>query len=472
MVVVTAPTTVRTQSHRDWRSPATVFGVAFLIAFGVALLAGPKPFDWDAAGYWNLGQGFVRNGRWSLLNLGNPVRGYGLGLVYGCLRAVADLFGAHGAASTVVKAFNAVLLAAIGTLLGPRLAQLTWPHVRFGPVRRFALFALLLILWRGYLNFPLSDFPALVMALLALVAVARDSPLHLLAGGVCAGVAIDMRPAYILLAPAVLVLALVRRPEADETWSSPRRRILGLLMVVLGIAIISLPQSLISHRQFDTWSPLPGAAAGLTSFQLTAGLELQRYETYVGRAQRSPQIRYLDPHTSAIVAALGRDGVVNGYADYVGIIVEHPVTMAGVFVRHVVNGMDQRYSTPYVEELDTGQQRPMRMTSLLLAFVGLLRLVWPAARRGLGPARWRYPVSLLLTCVPSLPSAIETRFLLPAYVLCGVLALAPGWPARLGLGPPEAGVRRFAVPAAITTGCLAFLAATLAIAAGASAHLS
>ncbi|HEX2160313.1 MAG TPA: hypothetical protein VHF88_00640 [Thermoleophilaceae bacterium] len=119
--------------------------------------------------------------------------------------------------------------------------------------------------------------------------------------------------------------------------------------------------------------------------------------------------------------------------------------MAGLFARHVINGFDQRYETPYIEQVDTGSQRWMRVLGFLLVFLALARVAWPAARRSLGPSRWRYPVGLLLCGAASLPSAVETRFLLPAYVLAYLLALAPGWPNPLA---PRATARQRSVTVA------------------------
>src|SRR5205823_4473777 len=74
-----------------------------------------------------------------------------------------------------VKLFNALMFALIGAVLAPRLAEITWPRFQWGIGRRLSLTALLLLFWNGYLDFPLSDFPALAMALLALIAVDRSS---------------------------------------------------------------------------------------------------------------------------------------------------------------------------------------------------------------------------------------------------------------------------------------------------------
>lgn len=95
-------------------------------------------------------------------------------------------------------------MALIGGVLAPAFAAIAWPELRWNVPRRLMLTALLVMFWSGYLNYPLSDFPALALALLALIAVSRaDSPPWLLLAGPCAGLALNMRPAYIFLLPPI-----------------------------------------------------------------------------------------------------------------------------------------------------------------------------------------------------------------------------------------------------------------------------
>jgi len=458
------------QTNRDRRiRDACTFVAAFLLAWLVGSLADPPPFIYDAGIYWSSADRFTVDGSWSLWNYDDSLRGLAPALLFGGVRSIGGWLGTSPLAT--VNIFNALLFAWIGTILAPRVAQLAWAEARFGIVRRLVLVGLLLLFWRGYLNFPLTDFPALACGLLALLAVARAPSLPwLLLSGVAVSFAINLRPAFILLVPAIIGLAI---------WNSrtalPRpnriRRLLGVAAVVLGLAVLMVPQSIVSHRHHDTWSPIAGAAENLTGFQLYTGLVLQRYETYLGPSDRSASMRYNDPHTEKIVAELNERGGLEGYGDYLRVVLDHPIGVAGVWLRHLVNGMDQRYSSTYVTELDSGGARPLRAFGFLIAFAALVRLAWPAARRSLGKARWRYPLAVVLTCVTILPSAVETRFLLPLYLLTYLLVLAPGWPLARLVGEKSEGLRRFRVPAAIAVGFLVYAAVVLTIIEGASRNL-
>ena len=370
------------------------FVAAFLAVLAVALIQGAKPFYYDSLNYWMLGETFTVHGSFSLLISSSPLRGYLLPLIDHGLQGIAVAFGWR--ASTSAKIFNVFVFALIGAVLAPQLAEISWPEKRWGMWRRLALVLFLVVFWSGFLNFPLSDFPALMMVLIALVAIARyPKPGWVLLAGLATGAAIDMRPADELLAPIVVALGVWRYIELRKDIHV-RRQALCLALLVTGFLAVSLPQSLSAHRYYDTWSFVPGTAAHLESLQLTAGLRVQRVGGYVG-VGHPPLMEYEDPAGAALLNEQ-TGHTITGLGQYFHLIVSHPLTMGGVFVRHLINGLDQRYSTPYVEHLDTGSHRWLRLAGFLLVFLALLRMVWPAARRGLGSARWRYPAALLLCC--------------------------------------------------------------------------
>lgn len=411
----------------------TAFLIAACAALLLAVAQGEKFFYYDSGEYWNLSLTFAENGHFSLFDFeNNGLRGYSLPLLYWALRNTAEVV--TDSQWHVVWAFNAVAFALIGAVLAPKLASIAWPEASWTVSRRLALTALILVFWGGYLSFPLSDFPALAAALLALIAVSRiDSPAWLLVAGLAAGLALNMRPAYLLLAPLLVGLLAWGWLERRGAGASYGRMALCFATLFAGLATVAVPQSISQHERFGDYSPVPGSS-GLTGFQYAVGLRLQAYGTYVSGL---PQMEYLDPHTEEIVAGL-ENGSVGGTGGYLGIVADHPLTMAGVFLRHVVNGLDQRYTTPYVEVLEADRggvasawHLALRIAGFLLVFLALLRAVLPAGRRSLGPARWRYPLALLAVSASAIPSAVETRFLLPAFVLSALIVLAPGWRSAL-----------------------------------------
>jgi hypothetical protein len=449
--------TLSAVAHRWATHPVAIaFPVAFAAFLAVALLQGEKIFYYDAHAYWVLSETFVKDGHFSILNFENTgVRGYALPLIF----HIADVIGsvATNSNSEIVMAFNAGVFALIGTVLAPAFAQVIWPDSKWSVLRRLALSAVILIFWRGYLNFPLSDFPALAAGLLTLIAVSHSNSLAwMLAAGASAGLALNFRPAYLLLVPVLLILLALDWLEQRGTGQlSTLRGAACFGMLALGFLTVSLPQSLSQHETFGRYNPLPGGSE-LAGLQYTEGLKLQRYESFVGGGLAQARMTYLDHHTDSIRAELD-NGRIDDTAEYLEVVAQHPLTMAGVFLRHAVNGLDQRYTTPYVEQIASDENRPLRLGGFLIVFLALLRVAWPTARRGLGRARWRYAAGLLVVSATTLASAVETRFMLPVFVLCSMSALAPGWPNPIG--PPNLGPRRYLTLALILATALVFFAA-------------
>lgn len=451
-----------------WSRPAVAaFGVALTGALLVGLLQGARTFYGDSGEYWALAGSFSRFGHFTLINFEDPVRGYGLPLAMYVLKMVSE--GIRWSQSSVVTIFYALLFVLIGVVLAPRLAEITWPEQRWGFGRRVALTALLLVFWGGDLNYPLTDFPGLAMALLALVAIAQpDSPSWMLTAGAAGAMAIDLRPAYFPFLPILVILvawAWFEQPGARRTSFARRGLCLGLLVV--GFLVVSLPQSLSAHRHHGTWSFIPGASTHLEEEKLTAGMASQRYDTYEG-PQGPSAIAYGDP-TGQRLLEQQPEGKIKSLSQYVGLIVSHPVIMVPLLARHVVNGLDARYSTIYVEHADAGGHVWLRLAGFLLVYLALVRLLWPSARRGLGPARWRYLVALSLCCLTIVPTAVETRYMLPVYLLGYILVLAPGWPSPIG--PAAVGWRRFQTTMILAAAYLVFMALVWHAVSGVNGHV-
>ncbi len=437
------------QHYRREHPAAVAFAIVLAAALIVAAIQGSKEFWWDSHGYWELSEGFDHAGTFSFSHFPyDGLRGFALPLVYYLVHQVGDIFGLGPGSD--VNIFNAVLFALLGGVLGPKLAEIAWPRHRWGLAPRLGLGALLLIFWSGYLSYPLSDFPALFAGVLALVAVSRvDSPAWLALAGLSAGFAINARPAYLLLAPLLLfVFGWSWWRERERVPTSGARRALCVLALVVGLLVVTIPQSLYEHRAGGSYTPLPGGGE-LAGLQYSAGLKMQRTEARASVGPR-PVMEYMEPSAVPIREELP-DGRVADTGKYLEIIVDNPVTMAGLFFRHVVNGLDQRYTTPYIEHLEPPARKLLRLAGFLLVFAALFRLIWPRGRRSLGDARWRYPLTLLACCATVPTTAVETRYLVPVFLLAALVVLTPGWPTPLEAG---AGARRFRT-LAIAGACLA-----------------
>jgi hypothetical protein len=444
----------RLLARREARPALSAFAVVFVGTLIVALAQGPKVFYGDSGNYWELTSTFTHNGHFSLVNFNSPARGYVFPLFLLGLRRLGEAVG--WTPSSTVKLFNVAVFSLIGTVLAPWVAEITWPEQRWGFLRRVGLTALLVVFWSGELNYPLSDFPGLAFALLTLVAISRpESPAWMLLAGAAGAAAIDVRAAYL---PLVLVLAIIAALAwFDQRQAQPgllSRRTLCVAMLAIGFAVVSLPQALSMHRHYHTWIFVPGRPEDVTQEHYDEGMRVQRYDTVLinGNAREGP---YLDP-TGLQILDEQPNHEIKSLHQYIGVVLSHPIAMTALLARHLINGLDMRYTTAYVGDFKSGGNLPLRLAGFLLVFLALVRVSWTAARRSLGRTRWRYPVALIVCCLSSVPTAMQTRYLLPCWLLACMLVLTPGWPRPLDRQKPRA--RGELTLAVLALACLAFMA--------------
>lgn len=389
-------------------------------------LSGYDTFYYDGSFYWQLAHSFESNGHFSLLSYsGASYHGYSVPLLYHFVQVVASAAGIGSV--TIVKLFGALLAATIGVIVVPRLARQLFPKADIGISRVLTLNALIFLFWRDYFNFPLSDFPAFLVVAVGLLAFLRARLWGYLVAGLAFGLAANMRPAY---QPALLVALAVTALLPWRSWSWRRQGLATGLMVV-GAFVALLPQIAINHHQFGTWSPSLRGGKVIAMQQLSDSMIAQKYETYVGptSAYPQPEVFYTDPatthvlqqeHLSTTTIVLGQYSAITSYGQYIRIVFHHPVEMAASYVRHIFNGVDVRYPTPYVRNLDDTSVL-LSLLQYTLMFVALVRLFLPGARKALGRVRWLGVAILISTCLTALATQAESRFFIPLQILIYML---------------------------------------------------
>ena len=389
-----------------------VVALAYLVHLFVA---GEDRFYYDSFRYWEISKLFDQNGDFSLLAFDYPSRGYSLPLVLHVLDSVGGALGLGD--PTIVKVFGALLAATLGVIVAPRLARALFPAATVTWTRVLALNALLFVYWRDHFGFPLSDFPALLLACIGLLGLLRRTSAGYVVAGLGLLLAANMRPAYLPAAALAIVLAGV------TPWHglTIERRLSAVGFVLVGALAATLPQMLINHRHHETWSPLASGSKEISMLQLTQGMVNQKYETFVGDRSEypTPEVFYRDPAGAHVLA---KEGVteITSYGQYAGIVFRNPAEIAANWSRHMFNGLDVRYPTPYIRDLDN-TSLALSIFQYTLIFLATVRLVLPEARRALGPVRWAGVAVLVSPIVSAIPGAVEPRFFLPLQLLVYVL---------------------------------------------------
>jgi hypothetical protein len=441
------------------RIPAELacFGLVALVYLVHLFIAGDDRFYFDSFRYWEVSKLFGKNGGFSLLAFDYPNRGYSLPLVYHGLDGVRGALTMGDA--TAVKVFGALLAATLGVVVAPRLARALFPGAAISWTRVLLLNALLFVYWRDHFGFPLSDFPALLLASVGLLGLLRATTAGYVGAGLGFMLAANMRPAYLPAAAAAIVVAGVLPRQGRKA----PRRLSAVGLVLAGVVGASLPQMLINHRYHASWSPVASGSKEISMLQLTQGMLNQKYETYVGPPDGypRPEVYFLDPATAHVLAAEGLTEITS-YRQYAGIASRHPAEMAASWTRHVFNGLDVRYPTPYIRDLgDSSIVLSLLLYTLL--FLALLHLLIPDARRALRGIHWVGVAVLASPCLSAIPGAVEPRFFLPLQLIAYMLVcFGPSTRATVLGGSPARRVALAAAYAAFVLGCLTLSSATLA----------
>ncbi|MCB2410646.1 hypothetical protein [Hymenobacter lucidus] len=393
---------------------AWVSGGVFLLYCLYLPFSGYSEMVYDALGYWTLTERFFHAGHFSLLAYDDTLRGYLLPLLNLPAKAIAHFTGAEPLLLT--RLMGAGWAALLFGWLAPALWLTLFPRHRLGWPPRVAFAALGFLFWRDYFNFVLSDFPALAMLLLALrLSLQRPGLLRAILTGACLMAASNIRPIYLLAVPAVALLALVS--------AAYRQRLLVLTGMVVGGTLLSGPQLLMNGRHHGIWTPLvlsrdtrlPTANLYLT--QLGWGVVIQKYETSLDPAFPAPRMLYPDPAGQALLQRLGSRHF-SGYGAYAATVLGEPLAFATLYGRHLFNGLDVQYPTPFVRAVP--QRSNLLMGLHYSVWFGALAMLGAAFRHWRQSGAWRVALVVLalgLPCLASLPIAVECRFLLPLHLL-------------------------------------------------------
>ncbi|MBD2714997.1 hypothetical protein KBK19_08120 [Microvirga sp. STR05] len=365
---------------------------------------------YDAGHYWELAVSFQRHHQaFSLLYFDTPTRGYLAALLQ--FPALIIRFLTDCTMPQAAKTMGVVWAAALYAWLIPALWQQLVPG-RVAGVRWLALVLLAFVFWRDHFSFTMVDMPALVLLLLALWACGRRGLGWWLVAGFSLAAAFNSRPMYLAAVPAVLALA------GWWSWQRSRRALVWRwALLLLGMALALAPQLAINRLQFRQNTPLVLARvsdteqAPLYLKQLTWGTRLLRYD-----ADLNKRLFFVDPAGLRVLQEAGISQYTS-YGQFLSAVLRHPLDYSWRYVRHLFNGLDVQQPAPYLLH-DYGPERHL-MQLLNYAALGLGLCVVAGARLGrwLSWPRGLVLLALLLPCAVAVPTAIESRFVLPLHLL-------------------------------------------------------
>jgi hypothetical protein len=371
--------------------------------------SGIVDYPFDAGTYWKA----VTSP--SLEAYDTAFRGYSFPYLCFLLRTLARLLHVEG--HVVFRVVSALTMALLGTIVVPRLTTAVVPLARLGLGRVLAWNAIVFLMFRGYANYPLTDIPALLALLSALLLMLRLSPGRSLLAGMLVALAVNLRPVYAAaLLPAVAVLG-------TQAYRVVRRR--GPLIMALcctlffaGATAVFAPQIYVNHHTYHRWALLPATdqtfGKSLYLVQLELGMKVQKYETSAGTDYPHPSVYFGDP-TGRAIAAQNHAKSLPSFAVLVDLWRRYPREFLAIYVRHLLNGLDVQYPQPYLDKVfDRSPWLALFNYAIVFSFVSWVarNVAWRSFRRsGLVLA------TVLAPCLVAVPTMMEIRFLLPLHLL-------------------------------------------------------
>lgn len=399
----------------DGRQRAAAFLTTFVIFLVLHAVENVNWFRWDAGDYWSLST--------LLLDFpGGDIRGYFFPLLLVPSRYVSDLFPHWTYLG--FRLFSSLAYAYVLAVVLPGFySTLFGGCVTFR--RRLVVPLLVAAIYPGLIVYPLSDLPAACLLLCAFVcslqAMAADGGFKrhglLLASGLLAYGAYNTRTVFLF--PALLLA--VALPLVLCHGGGWKIRLSAALAFMIGVGIAGTPQLLINVKNHKGWTPAVITTTNgesLFAHQLVWGMTIQRYETTIDPSAKEPGVHYADRAGQQLANSLNVTENLS-VADYLKLVVRRPLGFAGIYGRHLVNGLDVRDGDEYTKQLSQGRNGTA-FGNFLVVFTGLSIMLAALARHspwnGGDAMRLVWAFIWLLPVLMVIPGAIETRFFLPLHL--------------------------------------------------------
>lgn len=245
-------------------------------AFVVGTMArGTGAFAYDAYGYWTAAQRIVGTSPvspeffWAL-------RGVLAGFVYVPAAMLSKIIGPQTAGFSVLLQ-NSLVLAGAAAFLVPSFLN---PWRELSARSRWSSAFLVWLAVGGFARYPLIDVYAAIACLVVVVMLRRGGARLIAAAGLVGGVALNLRPAYLVTIILIAVVVLL--------W----HRWTGLLFAA-GAAVSLIPQVAFNVIRFATWSISPAGSGGMVGLQAGLASYIVRYDTLLGA--QTPAKFYCSP---------------------------------------------------------------------------------------------------------------------------------------------------------------------------------
>lgn len=308
--------------------------IAAVVVSVATIAQAPAVPVYDATTYWAGSVGLV-HGRDVYIDGLMSLRGVLTSVLYVPAALATRVLGeANGGMAVLVE--NGLLIALVGAVLLPRMLRVWGPVTPWMVLLSAGLTWLLVARLAPY---PLTDLWGAVLIVAAIVLLQRRTAVGLASAGLVAGIALNIRPAYLAAALLALVVILLRE------------RLAGLWFAA-GAAFALLPQSIVNLAHGAGWKPWPPGTATLLQLQSASASYIVRYDTAAYGLPRDPQQSFC----SATMAQIVGDHPPASTGELAGTFLQH-LPQSLIFVAEkVAAALHWPISAPYYAPSGVGDQ--------------------------------------------------------------------------------------------------------------------
>lgn len=399
----------------------SAFIICFMAFFVHLISSGKTNFYYDAGQYWGFGSSFFKDGNFSIFNYTESLRGVWFPMILFSFQYINHYLQLDPI--LIVRIFSALYISSFIAFLVPKLISKIYPETKISFFKILFFGVLVFIFWRNYFNYPLSDFPAIILLIWGVFFLFSRKSIILFFSGILFGLAINIRPIFLIsLMPVIVFLFLGR--DNQTLVKSIFKPYFKFGYILIGILIISIPQILVNKNAFNTISPLVQTknsiyGKDLYLQQLILSFSYEKYETNIGLLYPKPPVFFCDRLGSSIAQKEQADTLKN-YGGFLKIYAKYPVEMSCIYFKHIFNGLDIKDNTVYLSEVN----RRNYFFSLLNYSVFFVFLISTFIyRKYLFNSKKKifFPIILIIPAVFSIPTAIETRFMLPIFLFAYIV---------------------------------------------------
>ncbi|GAB4422254.1 MAG: hypothetical protein Kow002_11540 [Anaerolineales bacterium] len=398
--------------HKATYQILALTGITFLVLFFYIYNNIQPPFTFDSRYYWDLAESFTRRGEFSLIHFNDIIRGYLLPFLLYLIRKTADTFHIDTVLWLSINFALFYTFFAIYIIPWSFKTLFAWKVTLPG---RILFLLLLFYFWRGYFLYPLSDFPAFAFLLLGVAFFSQlrkehANFLHPFLAGLFLSAALNIRPGYQITLFLILPLAMIL---SWRKWGLTKAAA-QFALIIFGSSLVLVPQLKINQANFQISTPFVIAKfedENLFISQLFWGLGIQKYETNIGDTHPHAGVIYKSPVQAEIDASLLKEKTLESYIE---IICRYPFKIAGSYLKHLFNGLDIFFPTPYIKDV-FANHFVFSLLNYTLWFLFVHHL-----SQNFGKPDISTLTSLLGLLAPVLlvlPIAVEVRFFLPLHML-------------------------------------------------------